>query len=821
MARRKGPELVASSPREWVGGRITPPLPEGATRPDHIPDLLFWLEMPSMDIIAQELVGSRAGSQTLGRLLKTAMQQPLTGKPRRPDRIRVATEELAAAVRAAVGTDVPVIVEPTPEFDELWETMASALAGVILEDEFRDSYLEGGAVSPQVVEDMFRAAAALYAVAPWKVATDGQVIRVDIPALGVEGACLTIIGNLGESLGLLIFPDIEGFDEFLESSLGVPDSEERPGIDTGWLALNYERGADLPDSMRQEVARYGWLVASPEAYPEVDRYDPGPKPVPLRDEDLRLVTACVTALTAFFVKHQRIFTMDAFEPVCESFFDRNGLEVVVTAPYEALDDLEEFEDFDELDEVDDAERFNLDRLTPQPIRRQTPKLGRNDPCHCGSGRKYKNCHLREDEEAARAQPEEPPETEISLLNSFFHEVLEFALERFRWAWRLHRLDFDDAEDQIELALPWSVYGFEIEGKTALSWFLEEHLDELSPEVRDLAAAQQEAWLSVWEVTEVTPGEGMVLRDHLSGEVRQVRERTASRSLIRYDSLLGRVIAFEGGYLLDGMHTRPLKPHDAAVVVRLARGRLRRKRDVPVDRLRNAKFGAYLIRKWDEQVEEAVLRASRPLNVTNTDGDPLLLTRDRFTIRNDARDEIIRRLKGIEGMTPRDPREDPPVFTLTRPGRGIHPDSSNTMLGLARFEEGALILETNSLDRADALRARVEAACGDAITHRLRDLVDPTSPAAREEAARKGSLDRPESPEELRRVMAEVKARYYADWLDQSIPALDGRTPREAAKTAQGRRELDTLLKSMENLEIQGEGDDAFDFSVVRRELGLE
>jgi hypothetical protein len=24
-------------------------------------------------------------------------------------------------------------------------------------------------------------------------------------------------------------------------------------------------------------------------------------------------------------------------------------------------------------------------------------LGRNDPCHCGSGKKYKKCHLRGDE----------------------------------------------------------------------------------------------------------------------------------------------------------------------------------------------------------------------------------------------------------------------------------------------------------------------------------------------------------------------------------------------------------------------------------------
>jgi len=27
---------------------------------------------------------------------------------------------------------------------------------------------------------------------------------------------------------------------------------------------------------------------------------------------------------------------------------------------------------------------------------------RNDPCHCGSGKKYKNCHLDADEKAARA-----------------------------------------------------------------------------------------------------------------------------------------------------------------------------------------------------------------------------------------------------------------------------------------------------------------------------------------------------------------------------------------------------------------------------------
>ncbi len=38
----------------------------------------------------------------------------------------------------------------------------------------------------------------------------------------------------------------------------------------------------------------------------------------------------------------------------------------------------------------------------ETYRRERPKVGRNEPCYCGSGKKYKNCHLSEDEQADRA-----------------------------------------------------------------------------------------------------------------------------------------------------------------------------------------------------------------------------------------------------------------------------------------------------------------------------------------------------------------------------------------------------------------------------------
>ncbi len=37
-------------------------------------------------------------------------------------------------------------------------------------------------------------------------------------------------------------------------------------------------------------------------------------------------------------------------------------------------------------------RYWFEHNIPDTVRRESPKVGRNDPCPCGSGKKYKNCH---------------------------------------------------------------------------------------------------------------------------------------------------------------------------------------------------------------------------------------------------------------------------------------------------------------------------------------------------------------------------------------------------------------------------------------------
>jgi hypothetical protein len=74
--------------------------------------------------------------------------------------------------------------------------------------------------------------------------------------------------------------------------------------------------------------------------------------------------------------------------------------------------------------------------------------------------------------------------------------------------------------------------------------------------------------------------------------------------------------------------------------------------------------------------------------------------------------------------------------------------------------------------------------------------------------------------EVDALLRDLKARHYATWPDDSLPALDGLTPREAAAQPKYRARLDTLLKQMEYRESQEPPGRCFDFGPIRRSLGL-
>jgi hypothetical protein len=66
---------------------------------------------------------------------------------------------------------------------------------------------------------------------------------------------------------------------------------------------------------------------------------------------------------------------------------------------EDAEDDEEYEDDDDNDDGEDIGSLRIDKVhneyvPPQPIHRDSPPVGRNDPCPCGSGKKFKKCCLK-------------------------------------------------------------------------------------------------------------------------------------------------------------------------------------------------------------------------------------------------------------------------------------------------------------------------------------------------------------------------------------------------------------------------------------------
>jgi preprotein translocase subunit SecA len=54
-----------------------------------------------------------------------------------------------------------------------------------------------------------------------------------------------------------------------------------------------------------------------------------------------------------------------------------------------------------------AHHGNGGDATPQTMRKSGPDLGRNDLCWCGSGKKYKHCHMKGDRATAEGGPRKP------------------------------------------------------------------------------------------------------------------------------------------------------------------------------------------------------------------------------------------------------------------------------------------------------------------------------------------------------------------------------------------------------------------------------
>ena len=257
--------------------------------------------------------------------------------------------------------------------------------------------------------------------------------------------------------------------------------------------------------------------------------------------------------------------------------------------------------------------------------------------------------------------------------------------------------------------------------------------------------------SVYEVVEVGPGEGLRARDLRTGDIVDVRERTFSREVLPESFVCARAVPdgqthqFAGGMF-------PVAPGTEAAVLALCET------------------------EDPEALCEHVASLHRPPVLRTREGEPMVACTAALKVA-DARAAatVLDRHYRREGemwveMFPISEDEEIVRATLTMKGDRLE-------------------IQTHSEPRLDRVLARLDEVLPDA-----RLLSDQRAPLAPGQMPQPPTLPGP-APTPGPEAEAELQDFLEQRWLDESVPALAGLTPRQAAADPTRRDELRRLIAS--------------------------
>jgi hypothetical protein len=315
---------------EWIGGKVSMPAYVAGDGEPYRPEALFWMGADGL-ILGSTMARPGELLAMASESLQRAIEQPMCGRPHSPGRVRVASAELADALRAArPGLDV--VCAPTPELDEMLALMRENMGEGVAAGQ---SYLSPG-IEPDAMASFFRAAAALFRAKPWELVPDDQsLFSVSIEQLGVRDAAMSVIGQMAQNFGFVLFSSLDEFEAYVDAA-DVIELGGEPALPPH-LALNFEHGAALAPELRKEIAGHHWEVAGARAYPWLFAVDGELVARQPTSEEVTMAEAIVLALTDFLAEKSALqAAWEGGEPVSRtlSVITYQGeIDVTLCAPY--------------------------------------------------------------------------------------------------------------------------------------------------------------------------------------------------------------------------------------------------------------------------------------------------------------------------------------------------------------------------------------------------------------------------------------------------------------------------------------------------------
>jgi uncharacterized protein (DUF2384 family) len=431
------------------------------------------------------------------------------------------------------------------------------------------------------------------------------------------------------------------------------------------------------------------------------------------------------------------------------------------------------------------------------------KPGRNDPCPCGSGKKYKQCCLKAEQSEAASDRSEAVPKAIRWLTTRYPQAVREALDEGFFG-GLEDDEYERLKDQHRD----SFEGIMI---NAMEWLLADGLITIKGQERrvselllghggPLFSAKQREWiellaakpLGLYEVIDVVPGESIRLKDILFPEHAPVlvQEKAGSRQAVKFDLIAARVLPVEDHFELSGA-VYSIPRHRSFDLITILRHELK---GVKPDSPEFKELVAVIIP--DYWLELFAVPFKMPTLVDQVTGEPILLITDHYRVQDwEALGLALSDKADIEGN-----REE--GWSRLFEGKDGHLRRSMQIEPDKRPDRLKVFYITQKY--ADEGRPWFEGVAGSAVTFVSRELSDPKGMLAqrRPDEIRESPTPPHLPPEVATEIIEKHIKQAYANWADQPLPALDNRTPREAIKTPEGLEQVKFLLHTYEHGEIQ-------------------
>lgn len=370
--------------------------------------------------------------------------------------------------------------------------------------------------------------------------------------------------------------------------------------------------------------------------------------------------------------------------------------------------------------------------------------------------------------------------------------------------------------------------FDVRGENIVDEYLKRRGWKESAQAKAYMKALRTSVMSLYEVSDVVPGKSLMARDLIrGGDPVLVSEGSATKSLRQWDRIAARIVAVGGKSVLSGgLLPYTLTASDAVFdALRETFGKKRSKKlpTLSDDELRSVAWLFSIL--WQADVLKRLVLP----DLKNSDGDDIVFHDARFPLAAGVTQKTIAtRLNEAPNL--RQDNDKVWVWQSVPRERGLdsHPgelaietrpdDGEYVVLGNVELKGRALHLTTNSAMRAEKGAAMITATLGDLVGVPLTEIRTIEQLMA-EKPQGKGSHDPDMPPEIAEEIAQEYLNRHYRETLDVPVPALGNISPRNAIKSASGRKNVSQWLKYLENQSERTNG--TYDFRWMWKELGIE